>query len=288
MKFAVSTTAFRGRPIEEVINIAKDSDLYLEFSSGLPYHPDMETVFFEAPCPCLLHNYFPAPREPFVLNLGSLCEDIRERSIAHCKKALRMAARVGAPFYSAHAGFCIDPSPTDLGRKFPFREQRPRGEYWRRFVESVTILADEARSLQVKFLIENNVVAPMNVSQEGAHPLLCASYEEIDRLMEEVDNPALGILLDAGHLKVSATSLGFSTDVFLKQVGQYICGIHHSDNNGEEDTNHPLTSRYWFLPYMRFHKEAFHIIEVHNQTVSQIREQYRLLEEAAYDGCGST
>ncbi|MBI2998209.1 MAG: sugar phosphate isomerase/epimerase [Deltaproteobacteria bacterium] len=281
MKFAVSTTAFRGRPIEDIVCLAGEAGLHLEFSSGLPYRPDMEEIFYEATCPRIPHNYFPAPRVPFVLNLASLREEIRERSIEHCKKALRMAAMAGAPFYSAHAGFCVDPAPADLGQKLPLQNERPREEYWRRFVEAVKFLAEEARRLNIKFLVENNVVAPMNVSPSGQHPLLCASFDEMGRLMKAVKNPALGVLLDTGHLKVSSLTLGFRPEVFLGALREHVHGIHHSDNDGSEDTNHPITDKYWFLPYTPHYKGAYHILEVHDQTIAQIREQYRLLEKAA-------
>ncbi|MGH7831929.1 MAG: sugar phosphate isomerase/epimerase family protein [Candidatus Binatia bacterium] len=282
IKFAVSTTAFRGRPVQEMIRSATEEGFELEFSSGLPHDPDIESLFYGADCPRLPHNYFPAPRDPFVLNLASLREEIRERSIEHCRKGLRMAARVGAPFYSAHAGFCVDAAPADLGRKLPAEPERPRENHWRRFVDAVKLLAEDAARLKVMFLVENNVVAPFNVSASGRHPLLCASFEEMNRLMAEVENPALGILVDTGHLKVSSLSLGFSPEVFLEMLKAHVHGIHHSDNDGTEDTNHPLTGQYWFLPYMPQYAGACHILEVHDQTVGEIREQRGLLEKAVH------
>lgn len=192
-----------------------------------------------------------------------------------------MAARAGAPFYSAHAGFCIDPAPEDMGRKLPPHEPGPRNEYWSRFVEAVKELTAEAADLRIQFLVENNVLALFNVLPDGSTPLLCAGHEEIERLLEEVASASLGMLLDTGHLKVSAESLHFSKDTFLTHVAPYVRGIHHSDNDGAEDTNQPVTGKYWFLRHMPRYAGAYHILEVHDQTIAQIREQYRLLEKAA-------
>jgi sugar phosphate isomerase/epimerase len=283
MQFAVSTTAFRGQSIREMIRVAKEEGFRLEFSSGLPHDPEIESIFREADCPRMPHNYFPAPRESFVLNLASFHDQTRERSIEHCKKALRLAAAAGAPFYSVHAGLCVDPAPADLGHKLPRQDERPREGYWRRFVESVALLAVEAGVLGVKFLVENNVVSRMNVSSSGRHPLLCASGDEMLRLITEVGNPSLGILLDTGHLKVTSRSLRFSPGTFLADVEEHIRGIHHSDNDGTEDTNRPVTADYWFLRHMQRHADAYHILEVHDQSVSQIREQFRILEQAAHE-----
>ena len=57
----------------------------------------------------LVHNYFPPPKEEFVLNLGSTNNEIIRKSISLCKKAIDDAVVLGAPCYSIHAGFYFDP-----------------------------------------------------------------------------------------------------------------------------------------------------------------------------------
>jgi hypothetical protein len=56
-----------------------------------------------------IHNYFPPPPEPFVLNLGSLDTVVGQRSVAHVKQALEWCVALGADRYSFHAGFLLDP-----------------------------------------------------------------------------------------------------------------------------------------------------------------------------------
>src|SRR4051812_21105203 len=98
LNFAVSTTAFRRKPIEWVLEQAQQAGLQLEFSSGLPYRADMAEVYLSATVPRLPHNYFPAPSQPFVLNLASLDADTRAKSVRHAREGLRLAAKSGAPF----------------------------------------------------------------------------------------------------------------------------------------------------------------------------------------------
>src|SRR5665811_1545119 len=86
-------------------------------SSGMPYRADMEEIFLNAPIKKFAHNYFPAPEIPFVLNLASSNEKIRNQSLTHCLKGLELSKLAGAHFFSAHAGFCVDPHPDELGRK---------------------------------------------------------------------------------------------------------------------------------------------------------------------------
>ncbi|MBI3542144.1 MAG: TIM barrel protein [Deltaproteobacteria bacterium] len=281
MNFAVSTTAFRRKPIEWVLDQARQAGLQLEFSSGLPYREDMESIFLAATgVRRLPHNYFPAPKIPFVLNLGSMDPEIRSKSIDHARHGLRLAARSGAPFYSAHAGFCIDPKPQDLGHELDLTQRHSRDEHWKSFVGAVRELAIEASRLGVKMLVENNVVAPFNVAKDGTAPLLCAHFDEVERLAREVSSDGLGMLLDTGHLKVSAEALGFSRDEYMKRVGHLIEAVHHSDNDGKTDSNEALTGDYWFLPYMKNYPHAWHILEVHDQTLEQIEAQRELLSKA--------
>ena len=53
-----------------------------------------------------------------------------------------------------------------------------------------------------------------------------------------------------------------------------------TDNDGLTDSNHPLGEDYWFLPHMARFENARHILEVHDQSVSEIDAQRSLLERA--------
>jgi sugar phosphate isomerase/epimerase len=283
MKLATSSTAFRGYSIEKIIQIAEEADLALEFSSGLPYREGMESLFLNASVERLPHNYFPAPRNPFVLNLASLDDAIWQRSFDHCTNSLKLAAQVGAPFYSVHAGFCIDPDPSHLGKGLLLEVAYPHSEYWDKFLCAVKGLVVIAEKFGVGFHVENNVLTKKNVLPDGSSPLLCVDSDECFRLMQEVGSDALGLHLDTAHLKVSANTLKFSKPHFISKVGDFIRSIHHSDNMGEDDTNDPVEPDYWFLEYMARFETAYHILEVHDQSLLQIYRQFDLLKKSAGD-----
>jgi len=109
LDIAISTIAFMGEPLNNVIDLAAKENFKIEFSSGVPYFPKVKEVFLHAPIQKILHNYFPPPAVPFVLNLASTCNEIRLRSVQHCIQGLQLSAEIAAPFFSAHAGFCVDP-----------------------------------------------------------------------------------------------------------------------------------------------------------------------------------
>jgi sugar phosphate isomerase/epimerase len=280
MNIAVSTLAFMGKTAEEVISIAQEHNLAIEFSSGMPYRRDMEGLFLNAPIKRYAHNYFPAPEIPFVLNLASSNDEIRSTSIRHCIKGMELSAKVKAPFFSAHAGFCVDPKPDELGRELSRVDKIDRDLHWHLFIKSVKEILEKTTHLGIDFLIENNVLAKMNVYADGTNPLLCVEQEEIQKLIDEVNDKRLGILLDTAHLKVSAKTLQFDKDVSVGKLQPLIRCIHHSDNDGDFDNNQPLGDDYWFLKHQHLFEEILHVVEVKKLSVDRVLFNMNLLKNA--------
>ncbi len=280
MKIAVSTVAFIKTPVEEIIEKAERNNWTIEFSSGVPYRSDLKDLFLAAKLPRLIHNYFPPPQIPFVLNLASDDNQIRRRTIEHCKQGLELAKKSRGSFYSAHAGFCIDPLPNELGKPLAKREVKNREKNWKLFLESLKELLKSSKELGISFLAENNVLAQFNL-MNGVNPLFCCDPREMVKLIDEINDPYLGILLDTGHLKVSAQTLGFDLDVAVKSIAPFIRCVHHSDNDGNSDINDKLDQKYWFLKHMVDFKNATHVIEVKNLNEEAIKNHILLLERAA-------
>jgi sugar phosphate isomerase/epimerase len=277
MKIAISTIAFRDLTIEEIIQQAKIENWAIEFSSGLSHRHDLKEVYLNADIERLPHNYFPSPKEPFVLNLASLDEQVVQKSLQHCIQGLELAKASKAPFYSAHAGFCGDPKPEELGKKIEFISGFNLEFHWTRFVECIERLLTAADALGVDFLIENNVCTNFNLTSDDQNPLLCSSPDQIKELFATINNPRLGLLLDTAHLKVSSNTLNFDLTSAIRETRKYIRLIHHSDNNGLNDTNESLPNNYWFLTHINLFKTVPHVLEVKDITVEKIRQQISLL-----------
>lgn len=273
----MSSLAFMGKPAEEVIAIAQENGFILEFSSGMPYRPDMEQLFLDAPVKRFAHNYFPAPEIPFVLNLGSGNEEIRRNSILFCVNGIRLSHAVGAPFFSAHAGFCIDPKPAELGQQLVKVKSFDREKHWQLFIEAIREVLELTADLPTGFLIENNVLAKMNVYEDGSNPLLNVEVGEMQKMLEEITDPRVGILLDTAHLKVSANTLNFDLVSAARTILPSVRCVHHSDNDGLLDNNQPFDKTYWFLPIMKEAANAVHVLEVRKQSAGELREMEKLL-----------
>jgi sugar phosphate isomerase/epimerase/GNAT superfamily N-acetyltransferase len=277
----ISSLAFRGQSVEAMITTAQEAGFALEFSSGMPYRHDMERVFLAAPLRRFAHNYFPAPSAPFVLNLASAHEPTRLRSIDHCVRGIELSHAVRAPFFSAHAGFCVDPKPSELGRKIEQRAAIDRRARWSHFVASLREVLERTRNLPTGFLVENNVLAAFNRYADGTNPLLCVDAEELLSALNEVNDARLGLLFDTGHMKVSANTLGFDLLAATQRLLSHIRCVHHSDNHGEMDDNGSIDQNYWFLAFMQRTGHAVHVLEVTESSAEALKRMERLL---FYDG----
>jgi sugar phosphate isomerase/epimerase len=275
----VSSGAFTSRRLDEILDIAAEWGLtHVELSSDVAYDAANVGLAKSAGrrCRLMLHNYFPAPKQPFVLNLAAEDRDILERSRAHCRAALELSAELEAPVFAAHAGFMVQPDPQQLGRPLAPTAVWPREDAYRLFVDSVGALAAFGRRLGVRFLVENNVVSPFN-AREGRNPfLLLAEPVEMLRCAADLGED-FGLLMDVGHLKVSAMTLGFDAIEALRAVASLVAAWHLSDNDGTTDNNRGFDASAWFIPYLT--DTCPITLEVYKTTEPDIRKMMRLLDQ---------
>lgn len=191
----------------------------------------------------LVHNYFPPPEQSFVLNLASPDEPVRSRSLQFVADSLQLSAELGAPFYSVHAGFVVDPVGFD-GQSFAFPpvEADAAESAMPRFTASVSEAASIATSLGVRLLIENNVCR-----EEHRGLLLLQETEEFVSFLDQPGVEVVGVLVDTGHLNVSAHTLSFDRVKFIRRLAPRIGAVHLHDNAGAEDTHDPVEAGSWAL-----------------------------------------
>jgi len=224
-----------------------------------------------------LHNYFPPPKTPFVLNLASFRDDIVQASIDHITRAIDLSYTVGAKFYGFHAGYLIDPPVSELGEKITKQVINDRQQGLESFIERASALAAYAESKGVKLLVENNVLSCANYKSFGENPLLMIDEDETHEVMNR-SHGNLGLLIDVAHLKVSSNTLGFSAVDYLNRFYNTVCAYHFSDNLGLEDSNDEITSESWFWPYINLGLD-YYSLEVYNKSPNFLKNQIELITE---------
>lgn len=250
----------------------------IELSGGKSANGVLEGILETAKVASLQpHNYFPPPKDPFVLNLASQNEDIWKRSIAHVQNSIDLAFLIGAKTYSFHAGYLVDPEPSELGKRVVRRALNARSDAVALFVERCKVLSRYAKSKGIRLLIENNVLSHNNYREFGVNPFLMVDKEECIEVMSRLSG-AVGLLVDVAHLKVSANTLGFDKKDFLAETGRWIESYHLSDNDGLSDSNSSFDEESWFWPYLKPDVEDI-TIEVYSSDNNVLLNQYYLTME---------
>lgn len=268
---------FGSQDLSITVDECEKKDWNLEFSSGIPFFHDAKKIFFNSKIQKLAHNYFPAPENPFVLNLGSSNDEIRKKSIFHCKQGLNLAKKSNGSFFSAHAGFCVDPSEEMLGKKFNYNNKINRVLNKKLFIKSLKEINEYAMSINSVFLFENNVLTIENNGK--SNPLLCCDSSEIIEIIESVNSNHIGLLLDTGHLKVSSNTLGKKLKDEFLNLKSFINAIHHSDNDSITDLNNMVNNKYWFWEYSNDFAHIANIIEVKCRTKNDIQNQINIFSK---------
>lgn len=287
MTVYLSSGAFRVRTIRGVIDEAIRLGVsHVELSSGLAHDPDVEKTIrygLDTGLQFLVHNYFPAPQEPKVLNLSAMDDGDLAWSIEHCKHALDLAVLVDCPFYSLHAGYAVALTPELLGK--PAEQAAAmrdvsldRDAAYARMLDSVRDVADYAKKLGKRLLIENNVISPVYLEAEPENPLLMTTADEIERFMDDIDRGNVGFLIDVGHARVSATALGFNPIDFMDRVQPFTEALHLSDNDALEDQNLPFDETAWFWPLLSEHTDKVKVVEAYTMSDSELEKSLRALE----------
>lgn len=280
----ISSGAFKTNSVPEIIACALEAGLHhIELGSGTSWAPALPALIRDTSqggLHYLIHNYFPPHAKPFVLNLAASDPAILALSLAHCQQAVDLSVELGSKFFSVHAGFAFAAKPDDLGKDLTGVPRFPLEQAHRTFVKSLRHLCAYSMERGVRFVVENNVIAPFNLVGGKNRLGLCATAEDILQTYLDVGSHNLGFLIDVGHLKVTANALGFDAHAFLDRVGPYVVAFHLSDNDGSADQNLPFSEDAWFLPRLTEFPRAVMILEAYRLQLAQIRACCAVIESA--------
>lgn len=253
------------------LGVAVDYDMLI--LSDLTYLVDSGQFNF------LVHNYFPPPEIPFVLNLASVDSSMIETNRIFCKDAIRLCAKLKSPYYSVHAGYCFNALVEHLGNDLSGLKPVQMEEAEAIFIESMKIIADYAKLYNVTVLIENNVLSSNNLIEGENKLLLGVTADDLIHILHRVERENIGLLLDVGHLYVSSKSLEFSIEKFIDACKPFIKCIHFSENDGSKDTNNIIKKDSWFWKPLKkiITDKLVFVLEAYNLPIKVIQQQISLI-----------
>ena len=225
---------------------------------------------FEKKVKFQVHNYFPPPKIPFVLNLASQNSEILNLSLSHVDYALDCCLKLGATYYSFHAGFLCDLKVSELGSQIKKRKLYNREKSIDCFLKSVSSISKKAENKGIKIMIENNVLSTKTKNEFHGNPLLMCDAEECVKIIKQVPQN-VKLLLDVAHLKVSAKSIGFDPIEMMKKCDDCVGGYHLSDNDGLSDTNETFLKDAWFLKYLKPDLD-YYSMEVYEKSTNKMKK----------------
>jgi sugar phosphate isomerase/epimerase len=108
-------------------------------------------------------------------------------------------------------------------------------------------ITDYAEKKDIKVAIENNVLSKYNLVNGRNKLLLMCEAWEFEKLLQEINSDNLGVLLDLGHLKVTANLLKFNANNFIENLKNKIFLVHIHENDGELDEHKCIKKGDWSL-----------------------------------------
>ena len=226
-----------------------------------------------------LHNYFPAPKSPFVLNMAASDSITYNKTEELIKNAFCLADYAESPIYGIHAGYLAKAKAGEDGY-FIFSDEE---ESYKTALENTIKFVNNILKYKPKnltFIIENLFPSP-----KKRHSLNC-SYEEIKELMNSLPNE-VGILLDLGHFNISSNILGFNRHKALDKLVNNFFGrikeIHISENNGFKDEHLAVKENSWQLEIIKdissqdINKNIIYCIEARKASEKEILNSVNLV-----------
>ena len=188
----------------------------------------------------LIHNYFPIPKKPFMLNLGTENSYLNRKSVDNCLKAIDLCNQLKIKKFSVHSPFLVNFKISEAGKKIKERKISNKFKILKIFKKNFNLLKKYV-DYDLKLYVENNVLSKENFINFGKkNPLMLTSFKDFDDMRQELNfNP----LLDVGHLKVSSKTLGLNFIEEFDNFSKYTDFIQVSDNNGCKDQNYKLKKK---------------------------------------------
>ncbi|HHP7241104.1 MAG TPA: hypothetical protein ACFCUD_05510 [Cyclobacteriaceae bacterium] len=277
----VSSSCVKSKFIEESIEtLVENGFKNIELSGGTRFSDSIEDTLLRLKkkyyINFLAHNYFPPPKNDFVLNLASLDPKINQLSLDHIKNSITLSDRLNLPKFAFHAGFLINIPLNQIGKEIRKQKLSDKTKAINSFTNNVKKL--QSLTDNVMIYIENNVLSKKNYQHYYPYnPFLFTDQKSFEDLRAYL---CFTPLLDVAHLKVSCQTLKLN---FQKQLEYFLAltdYVHISDNDGSLDSNGPLIKNselYSILSYCNLSHKTY-TLEVYSG-IDDLKISYNNLEE---------
>ncbi len=242
MIYISSACIKRKRIVEIIEELIKHNIRNIELSGGTDNYDGLESDLKQLKdlyhLRYVCHAYFPPPKIPFVVNLASCDDLIYKQSIDHYVQCIDLLKRIECKVLSIHAGFLVEIGVNEIGGKLNDSIIYDEDEAYDRFCYAYERIAQLCKKNDINLYLENNVLSLENYSQFDYHNyVMMTDFNTIMKMKERLE---FNLLLDLGHLHVSAHTLKLDYAQECYKLKPYVKWIHMSENNGFCDEHKPL------------------------------------------------
>lgn len=285
--YITASASYKDRISDVITDLAGLGFRNIELSGGTRYYDGVEEDVLalgkKYGINFLVHNYFPPSPVGFVMNIASRDKTLLENTLRHIEIAMALAGKLDCGLYTLHPGFNTSLLNEEDRRFFesPKGNDAPDSGTKEDFYKGVGALKTMAEKRRIRVGIEN--FFPFFISTRAFMESGADLTEFLDRYRNE---PAIGLLLDLGHLNVAANTLGFDKFALIEKVlGEYrdkLFEVHVSENDGSRDNHQVSTANSWQIKLIRENKERLSgvpiVFEWRNSSNSETYKRYRELE----------
>ena len=271
-KIFLSTTCFNTKNLIDILDTCQANQISnLEITGNINYLNDKTLIkLFDKYNDINLrfHNYFPVPKNHFVLNLAH--KETKEKSLKNIIKGNKYSKNYGGNIFSFHAGLRFNPKMSSLGNEQKKYESISYDESYKILEESIITLQNNNKN-KIKLCMENNVVESYNKSNSKSRYIFSdlSDKKYINHFIKKYN---LNILLDFAHLKVSSKSLNFNPREFIEEYRKSILIAHISDNDGLTDSSKKITKKSWFWDTISWKKLNYIVLVLSLYILHQIKK----------------
>ena len=278
--FVSTTFSTDDSKISDVLQQCEENGISnVELGSNHTYEENFESIVGKHSFQYLVHNYFPIPEDSFIINIASLNDQIRQRSIDHIFRAIDFCECIEAGLYTFHPGFLTDPQDSNLDSSnydFQFNDDSLQFDNRSRAFERMTTAISDIISYSKKKSVLIAIETEGSISKKDH--LIMQQPEEYERFFSLFSPDEIGINLNLGHLNLASKAFGFSRNEFVKLTSDFIVAMEMSHNNGENDDHLPLVDDawYWGLISDPIFKKVYKILEFRESNIKQLLDSIRL------------
>ena len=218
-------------------------------------------------CPVITHNFFPPNDDKFVINLASLDDEIRAKSLDYVLNAIRFATEIGAEIYTFHPGFRQEVvEPNQDGRNFDFSFGSKRSSWKAAFdtmLGSLDKVATEASKQGVNVLMETggSVTSP--------EASLMETPEEFSQL-KQFFGQSIGINFNLAHSFLAGLHHKFDVRELIDDLLPLISVVELSHNDQKIDQHLPLPPDSYIYAFLPKLVDKILVLEFRNCEVQDI------------------